>query len=159
MKNSKIVLSMLAVATIASSCSVTKRTYSDGYHVEWYHRDYTPEKITTSQKESAPKEESIEAVTAGESLLNRGEDPKRPANDSKSAPLKENNRPIADRSNTIKHHPVPFVKNGLQQLTKQVVKVKESSNKKAMGILNSLVVVLLSLVLLVVIIFVISILL
>jgi uncharacterized membrane protein YqaE (UPF0057 family) len=32
----KILLSLVAIATILSSCSVEKRVHTDGYHIEWY---------------------------------------------------------------------------------------------------------------------------
>ena len=32
----KILLSLVAIATIISSCSVEKRVHTDGYHIEWY---------------------------------------------------------------------------------------------------------------------------
>ena len=151
MKNKKIVLSVLAVATIASSCSVTKRTYSDGYHVEWHHRAQKTEKTTTSQKAADPteeiiKEENQELVLASESPLNHREDHTPPAKDIESIPLKENKRPIADRSNAMQYHPAPFVKNSLQHITKQVVKVKENMmiNKQYKIVLKNLYQLLLS---------------
>ena len=32
----KLLLSLVAIATILSSCSVEKRVHTDGYHIEWY---------------------------------------------------------------------------------------------------------------------------
>jgi uncharacterized membrane protein YqaE (UPF0057 family) len=32
----KILLSLVAIATILSSCSIEKRLHTDGYHIEWY---------------------------------------------------------------------------------------------------------------------------
>jgi uncharacterized membrane protein YqaE (UPF0057 family) len=32
----KILLSLVAIATILSSCSIEKRVHTDGYHIEWY---------------------------------------------------------------------------------------------------------------------------
>ena len=32
----KLLLSLVAIATILSSCSIEKRVHTDGYHIEWY---------------------------------------------------------------------------------------------------------------------------
>lgn len=156
MKNKKIMLRILALAIILSSCSITKRTYSDGYHVEWYHRNHKDEKITDSQKAENHKEDLTEALSPN-SLIPE-EDQTLTRGDLVPSPIKEEKAPFADRSNTVQHHPVPFVKNSLHKATKHVAQVKEKSSTKAMAILGMLVYILLCLIVLVLIIFIVSIL-
>jgi PBP1b-binding outer membrane lipoprotein LpoB len=159
MKNRKITLSVLAIAFILSSCSITKRTYSDGYHVEWYHRNHKQEKPTADQKTADPQETLVEAVSAPETTLTPEEDHTLTAGASESSPIKENKRSSADHSNKITTQPILFVKESVKQFSKQAAQVKEKSSNKAMGILSSFVILLLTLALIVLVIFVISVLL
>jgi ABC-type anion transport system duplicated permease subunit len=160
MKNKKIMLSLLAIATIASSCSITKRRYFDGYQVEWHHRDRANETTTTSQKPENSQEDLIETSSVSKDPLSNEEHQPLTTNDLKSSPIKENKASRTNHfDNTIQHHPVPFVKNSLHKATKHVLQVKERSHTKAMAILGTLMYILLCLIVLVLIIFIISLLL
>ncbi len=152
-------MTVLTVAIIASSCSITKRTYNDGYHVEWHHSNHTPEPAEAADKTEDPGKEIIEAISVSKNSLHKEEGRTSSESTFESSPIKENKLPVTDRSNTVKFHPVSFVKNSVHQITKQAAQVKEKSSQKGMGMLNSLLVIILAVIVLVLIILVVTVLL
>jgi uncharacterized membrane protein YqaE (UPF0057 family) len=58
----KILLSVVAIATILSSCSIEKRVHTDGYHIEWYSNNNNKGKIQ-QQAPEASTEKVASAVT------------------------------------------------------------------------------------------------
>jgi len=68
----QILAGSLAITIVLSSCSIKKRMYTAGYHVEWKHnrsklKQYEP--LTSASREIIfPGEEKINEIAIGESL-------------------------------------------------------------------------------------------
>ena len=66
----KILLSLVAIVTILSSCSIEKRVHTDGYHIEWYSNNKSkiqhqaPEITTTNVADAVNQDSQFECEVA-----------------------------------------------------------------------------------------------
>ena len=66
----KILLSLVAIVTILSSCSIEKRVHTDGYHIEWYSNNKSkiqhqaPEITTTNVADAVNQDSQLECEVA-----------------------------------------------------------------------------------------------